>query len=57
MERKFTDLREMERRMDEDYYASLNMIGEGAPDYASYNEEDDAPAEIKRDDDKARDMQ
>ncbi|WP_199711591.1 hypothetical protein [Planomicrobium sp. Y74] len=57
MERKFSDLREMERRMDEDYYAALNMIGEGAPDYAPYNEEDDAPAEIKRDDDKARELQ
>lgn len=57
MERKFSDLREMERRMDEDYYAGLNMIGEGAPEYAPFNEEDDAPAEVKRSEDKARDLQ
>ncbi|XKE93880.1 hypothetical protein LG326_11940 [Metaplanococcus flavidus] len=56
MERKFSDLKEMERRMDEDFYAALNMIGEGAPVYAPFNEEDDAPAELKRSDDKAQDL-
>ncbi len=57
MERRFSGLKEMERRMDEDFYAALNMIGEGAPDYAPFNEEDDAPAEVKRSDDKVRDLQ
>lgn len=57
MERRFSGLKEVERRMDEDFYAALNMIGEGAPDYAPFNEEDDAPAEVKRSDDKVRDLQ
>jgi len=57
MERKFSDLREMELRMDEDYNAALNMIGEGAPDYAPFNEEDDAPAEMKRAVDQAKELQ
>lgn len=57
MERKFPDVREMELRLDEDLNAALNMIGEGAPEYASFNEEDDAPAEVKRDEAKAKDLQ
>lgn len=56
MERKFPDLEEMELRLDEDYNAGLNMIGEGAPEYAPFNEEDDAPAEMKRSDTKAKDL-
>ena len=42
--------------MEEDYEAVLNMIGEGAPEYAPFNEEDDAPAEVKRSVDKAKDL-
>ena len=57
MERKFIDLQEMERRMDEDFNAALNMTGEGAPDYAPFNEEDDASAEVKRSEEKAKDLQ
>lgn len=57
MERKFSDVREMELRMDEDYNAALNMIGEGAPEYAPFNEEDDAPAEMKRAVDQAKELQ
>lgn len=48
MERKVDDLRELERLMDEDFYAALNMIGEGAPDYVPTDEEDETPAELKR---------
>lgn len=32
MERNFLDIKEMELRLDEDYNAALNMIGEGAPE-------------------------
>lgn len=48
MERKDTDLRELERLMDEDFYAALNMIGEGAPDYVPSDEEDEASATLKK---------
>lgn len=57
MERKFSDLRELERQLDEDFYAAMDMIGEGAPDYSPINEEDDAPAEQKREVDKTKDLQ
>lgn len=57
MERRFSDVREKELRLDEDFNAALNMIGEGAPEYAPFNEEDDAPAEVKRSDAKAKDLQ
>lgn len=57
MGRKFPELREMELRMDEEFNAALNMIGEGAPEYAPFNEEDDAPAEAKNSDAKAKDLQ
>lgn len=33
MERQFIDPTEMELRRDEDFIASLGMVGEGAPDY------------------------
>ncbi|WP_203332352.1 hypothetical protein [Planococcus beigongshangi] len=56
MERNFLDIKEMELRLDEDYNAALNMIGEGAPEYAPFNEEDDAPAEMKRSETKAKDL-
>lgn len=48
MERKANDLRELERLMDEDFFAALNMIGEGAPEYVPADEEDESPAELKR---------
>lgn len=48
MERKANDLRELERLMDEDFYAALNMIGEGAPEYVPNDEEDEAPSEMRR---------
>lgn len=54
MERKVNDLRELERLMDEDFFAALNMIGEGAPDYAPSDEEDEALAELKRKMDKEK---
>ncbi|WP_422123812.1 hypothetical protein DHX103_03100 [Planococcus sp. X10-3] len=54
MERKDIDLRELERLMDEDYYAALNMIGEGAPDYVPTDEEIEALAEMKRKRDKEK---
>lgn len=57
MERKFPDVTEMELRLDEDFNAALNMIGEGAPEYAPFNEEDDAPAEVKRSEAKAKELQ
>ena len=54
MERKFQDLREIERQMDEDYDAVLNMIGEGAPEYAPFDEEEEASARLKRKEDKEK---
>ncbi|HSJ36837.1 MAG TPA: hypothetical protein VK945_01315 [Planococcus sp. (in: firmicutes)] len=54
MERKSTDLKELERLMDEDFYAALNMIGEGAPDYLPSDEEDEELAELKRKMDKEK---
>lgn len=56
MEKSFPDLKEMELRLDEDYNAALNMIGEGAPEYSPFNEEDDAPAEMKSSETKAKDL-
>lgn len=55
MERARVDQKEIPRLLDEDYYASLNMIGEGAPDYAAA-EDDDAPEEVKREEKKAENL-
>lgn len=55
MERKVLDPREVELRLDEDFNAVLNMIGEGAPDYAAYDEEE-FPKERQREEDKAKDL-
>lgn len=55
MERKVLDPREAELRLDEDFNAVLNMIGEGAPDYAAYDE-DEIPKERQREEDKAKDL-
>jgi len=54
MERARVDQKEITRLLDEDYYAALNMIGEGGPDYAAI--EDDAPEEVKRDAKKAEEL-
>ncbi|MFS0576059.1 hypothetical protein AB1K83_10505 [Sporosarcina sp. 179-K 3D1 HS] len=53
MERQFIDSTEMELRKDEDYIASLGMVGEGAPDHGAFKpkraepegfDEEDLPA-------------
>ena len=43
MEKSRMDSHELSRRLDEDFLAALNMIGEGSPDYMA-DLEDDAPA-------------
>ncbi|MGK7376207.1 hypothetical protein ACSFXN_00100 [Planococcus sp. 1R117A] len=56
MDRRRVDPQEVERRQfDEDYFASLNMVGEGAPDF-SFVEEDDAVEEIKSEEKKAQNL-
>lgn len=54
MERKNTEVRELERLMDEDFFAALNMIGEGAPEYVPFDEEEEASAKLKRKVDKEK---
>lgn len=56
MERNILDPKEVERRLDEDFIRSLDMIGEGAPDYAPF-EEDEASEELKREEAKAKELQ
>lgn len=48
--------KEVVRQLDEDYIAALNMIGEGGPEYAAF-EEDDLLEEVKREEAKANDLQ
>lgn len=55
MERKVLDPREAELRIDDDFNAVLNMIGEGAPDYAAY-EEDEIPRRRQREDEQVKDL-
>lgn len=43
------------RQLDEDYFAALNMIGEGGPEYAAF-EEDEVVEEVKREEAKAKDL-
>lgn len=38
MERQVLDSQEVELRLDDDFNAILNMIGEGAPVYTAYKE-------------------
>ncbi|MGE6370352.1 hypothetical protein ACQKDB_14585 [Planococcus kocurii] len=38
MERRVLDSQEIELRLDDDFNAILNMIGEGAPVYTTYKE-------------------
>jgi len=47
--------KEVVRQLDDDYFAALNMIGEGGPDYAAV-EEDDALEEVLREEAKAKDL-
>lgn len=56
MERKVVDPREVELRLGDDFDAVLNMIGEGAPDYAAY-EEDEIPKQRQREENKVKDLQ
>lgn len=46
MEKSRLDPQEIARRMDEDFIAALNMIGEGSPDYLA-DLEDEAPEKRK----------
>lgn len=55
MVRKHVEPREIDRQFEEDYSAALNMIGEGAPDYAA-DQDDNVPEEMKREEQKAQDL-
>ncbi|QDY44687.1 hypothetical protein FK545_01720 [Planococcus glaciei] len=47
MDRRRVDPQEVERRQfDDDFFASLDMIGEGSPVF-SFLEDDDIPEEVK----------
>lgn len=46
MERKWVERKEVELRLDEEFNAILNMIGEGGPDYARIDE-DLEPKELR----------
>lgn len=46
MERKWVERKEVELRLDEEFNAILNMIGEGGPDYARIDE-DMEPKELR----------
>lgn len=46
MERKWVERKEVELRLDEEFNAILNMIGEGGPDYARIDE-DTEPKELR----------
>ncbi|MGI2327503.1 hypothetical protein [Planococcus sp. YIM B11945] len=43
------------RQLDEDYMAAVNMIGEGGPEYAPY-EDDDILEEVQREEAKTKDL-
>lgn len=48
MDRLPIDPEEMAHRLDRDFIASLNMIGEGAPIFAAYSKfEDEEEEEVK----------
>lgn len=40
MNRERLNPKEIERRLDEDLMASLDMVGEGAPDYPVFEEDE-----------------
>lgn len=50
------DPQETPREIEEDYNAAQNMIGEGAPDNINLKE-DDAPLEIKKEEQQAKKLQ
>ena len=47
MNRLPIDPEEMANRVDADFIASLNMLGEGAPIFASYSKFEDEEEEVK----------
>lgn len=47
MERKWVERKELELRLDEEFNAILNMIGEGGPDYARIDD-DLEPEDLKQ---------
>lgn len=47
MDRKWIDQKELELRLDEEFNAILNMIGEGGPDYAR-NDDHLEPDQMKQ---------
>ncbi|MHA6259152.1 hypothetical protein ACXYMX_04455 [Sporosarcina sp. CAU 1771] len=49
MERLNIESEEMQRRQDKDYIASLRMVGEGAPDYFSVEDDWDEEVQAKED--------
>ena len=53
MDRSRVYPKEAVRQLDEDYFAAINMIGEGGPEYAAF-EEDDVLEEVKREEAKAK---
>ncbi|WP_404334173.1 hypothetical protein [Planococcus rifietoensis] len=55
MERKWVERKEVELRLDEEFNAILNMIGEGGPDYAR-NDEDIEMQIMKHDEAKSQDL-
>ncbi|EMF46621.1 hypothetical protein B481_2411 [Planococcus halocryophilus Or1] len=55
MERKVIDPREVELQLEDDFNAILNMIGEGAPDFAA-DEENEMLKERRREEAKAKDL-
>lgn len=55
MERKVLDPREVELRLDEDFNAMLNMIGEGAPVF-SFSEKEKLFKEKKNEEQAAKEL-
>lgn len=57
MDRRRVDPQEVERRQfDDDFFASLDMIGEGSPVF-SFLEDDDILEEVKDEEKKAQNLQ
>ena len=56
MERVRVDPQEVIRQLEEDFLASQNMIGEGAPDFSPFRD-DDAVEEVKKEEQKAENLQ
>lgn len=56
MERVRVDPQEVTRQLEEDFLASQNMIGEGAPDFSSFKD-DDAVKELQKEEQQAENLQ